>query len=74
MIGTGISKSIRDLVELTFNYFDLDWTKYIEIDEKLLRKNDPIKVIADPKLIMKELNWQPTISFQSLVNRCISKS
>ncbi len=74
VIGTGISKSIRELVELTFNYFDLDWTKYIEIDEKLLRKNDPIKVIADPKLIMKELNWQPTISFQSLVNRCISKS
>lgn len=71
VIGSGTSNKIRDLIQFTFDYFELDWEKYITIDDSLLRKDDPISIISDPTLIKSELKWYPKFTFQDLIRSCI---
>ena len=73
VIGSGVSKTIKDLVEIVFNIYELDWVKYTKEDLSLLRKNDPISVISNPSLIKNELNWKPKLNFELLVERCVKK-
>src|SRR5438552_12826409 len=37
VISTGKTHSVLELLELTFSFAGLDWKKYVEIDQKLLR-------------------------------------
>ena len=55
LLDLGLLK-IKDLIQLTFDYFELDWEKYVEVDESLLRINDPVSITSDPTLLKSELN------------------
>ena len=33
VIGSGVSYSIENLVETVFEYYGLDWKKYVDVDE-----------------------------------------
>src|SRR6186713_246517 len=37
VIATGISHSVRDLVQAAFGHVDLDWRKHVKLDPRLLR-------------------------------------
>ena len=54
-----------------FDYFNLNLDKYIDVDEKLIRKGDPVSVVANPKKLNYELGWTNNISFESLIQICI---
>lgn len=71
VIGSGTSNKIKDLIKLTFDYFELDWEKFVVIDESLLRKNDPITIVSDPTRLKSELKWNPKFTFQDLIRSCI---
>tara|TARA_B100002019_G_C21274805_1_gene604746 strand:- start:12052 stop:13023 length:972 start_codon:yes stop_codon:yes gene_type:complete len=71
VIGSGTSKKIKDLIQLTFDYFELDWEKYVEVDESLLRINDPVSITSDPTLLKSELKWNPKFTFEDLIKSCI---
>ena len=71
VIGSGLGKSIQELVENVFSFFDLDWKLYINIDENLLRSGDPKNVVSNPKKILDKLNWKTETSFESLIQKCI---
>ena len=71
VVGSGTSTSIKFLIDFVFDYFGLNPEKYIEIDEKILRPNDPLKIVSDPSLINRELNWRTAISIEKLIKRCI---
>ena len=71
VIGSGLGKSIQELVENVFSFFDLDWKLYINIDENLLRLGDPKNVVSNPKKILDKLNWKTETSFESLIQKCI---
>lgn len=71
VIGSGFGKSIKDLVENVFSYFDLDPELYINIDENLLRPGDPKKIVSNPKKILNKLSWKTETSFETLIQKCI---
>jgi len=71
VIGSGTSKKIKDLIQFTFDYFELDWEKYVEVDESLLRINDPVSITSDPTLLKSELKWNPKFTFEDLIKSCI---
>ncbi len=73
IMGSGIGRSIKDLIQIVFNYFDLNWEKYTDIDESLLRKGDPKIKISDPTKIFNEFGWKTQVSFEDLIIRCIEK-
>ena len=74
IIGTGKSHTIEYLISLVFDFYSLNWRKYIEVDPSLLREGDPEKIYCDPSRLKNELNWEPLYSFEELVERCILNS
>jgi len=71
VIGTGKGHSIKDLIEVVFDYFKLDFGEYVIIDDTLLRKDEPTSIIADPSKINQKLGWKSETSFEDTIIRCL---
>jgi len=67
IIGTGETHSVREFLEEAFNYLNLDWQKYIEIDQKYYCPTEVENLGADSTKAREQLNWSPKISFKDLV-------
>jgi GDPmannose 4,6-dehydratase len=67
VIATGETHSIRDFLDLTFEYLDLDWKQYVELDPKYYRPAEVDLLIGDASKARRVLGWEPTISFRELV-------
>ena len=72
VLGSGVGHSIRDLVEIVFNNYDLPIEEFISIDDTLLRQGDAESIIADPTKAKLELDWSTKLSFENLIIRCIN--
>ena len=67
VIATGISHSVRELVEAAFGHVGLDWQKYVRIDPAFLRPAEVDHLIGDASKGKRVLGWEPTVSFEQLV-------
>ena len=66
VIATGKSYSVREFLELVFNYADLDISKYLKIDERLFRPHEVPYLLGDSSKAQSQLNWQPKVNFEEL--------
>ena len=71
VIATGVSHSVRDLVEAAFGYAGLDWQQYVRIDPKLLRPAEVDHLIGDASKAKTTLGWEPNVSFEGLVRMMV---
>ena len=71
VIATGISHSVRDLVELAFAHVALDWQKYVRLDPALLRPAEVDHLIGDSSKARSSLDWQPKVDFRVLVEMMV---
>ena len=71
VIGSGIENSIRDLVSIVFEYFNVDMERAVHVNPSILRKGDSDYIVSDPAKIKKELNWETSLNFKETVLRCI---
>ncbi|MBI5680697.1 MAG: GDP-mannose 4,6-dehydratase [Methanobacterium sp.] len=67
VIGTGETYSVNEFVQEAFNYVDLDFSRYVEIDPKYFRPTEVEVLIANPKKANKKIGWKPKIQFNDLV-------
>jgi GDPmannose 4,6-dehydratase len=67
VIGTGESHSVQEFLEEAFAYVDLDWQKYVEIDQRYFRPTEVDFLLADTSKARKELDWEPKVVFRELV-------
>ena len=67
VIATGETYSIREFLDIAFEYVGLDWNDYVAFDERYLRPAEVDLLIGDPSKAKKVLGWQPEISFDGLV-------
>jgi GDPmannose 4,6-dehydratase len=67
VIATGVSHSVRELVEIAFAHVGLDWTKYVRTDPALLRPAEVDHLIGDASKAAKALGWTPSVDFGQLV-------
>ena len=67
VIATGETYSIRDFLDIAFQYVGLDWNDYVAFDERYLRPAEVDLLIGDPSKAKKVLGWEPEISFDGLV-------
>lgn len=49
----------EQFLDTTFNYFNLDWKKYVKLDKDLLRPNEVIKLVGNPQKAIDKLHWKP---------------
>lgn len=71
--STGISHTVRDLVKYVFNKLDLDWTKYITMDEKFLRPEELSHLKGDCSKAKNILGWQHKYTFEALLDEMIQE-
>jgi GDPmannose 4,6-dehydratase len=67
VIATGVTHSVRQLVEVAFGHVGLDWQKHVRIDPALLRPAEVDHLIGDASKARRVLGWEPTVTFEQLV-------
>ena len=68
VVATGVTHSVRDLCRAAFSYFNLDYEKYVRIDDEFKRPIDIEYLRGDYRRAQYILGWEPTYSFEDLVN------
>jgi GDPmannose 4,6-dehydratase len=71
VIATGISHSVKDLVEVAFGHAGLDWTKHVKLDPQLIRPAEVEHLIGDSTKAHTQLGWQPSVDFSGLVKMMV---
>jgi len=66
VVATGESRSVREFVAEVFSYLDLDWARYVEIDERYYRPSEVDHLQGDASKARKALNWEPKVGFRKL--------
>jgi len=67
VVATGETHSVREFLEKTFGYLDLDWEKYVEIDPRYFRPAEVDLLLGDASKVREKLGWQPKVTFDDLV-------
>jgi len=67
VIATGEAHSVREFLDETFGYVDIDWHDYVETDERYFRPTEVEVLIGDARKARKELGWEPKVTFKELV-------
>ncbi len=73
VIATGISHSVRDLLQISFAHVGLNYEKYAVIDPKLYRPAEVDHLLGDARKARKELKWQPQMSFEEMVRMMVDE-
>ena len=71
VFATGISHTVRDLVEYVFRNLDLDWNQYVEVDEKFLRPEELHHLKGDPTKIQSIIEWEKEYTFETMLDEMI---
>jgi len=69
--STGISHSVRDLCEYTFNKLGLDYKDYVKQDIKFLRPEELRDLKGDSSKIKNNLGWNPKYTFETMIDEMI---
>jgi len=67
VIGTGEAHTVREFVELAFAHAGLDWREHVEVDARYFRAAEVDYLCADPCKARRVLGWEPTVTFNELV-------
>jgi GDPmannose 4,6-dehydratase len=67
VIATGITNSVKRLLELAFAHAGLDYREHVEVDPELLRPAEVHHLLGDYSKAKQQLSWKPEVSFERLV-------
>ena len=71
VIATGVSHSVRNLIEIAFSHAGLDWQKHVRIDPALKRPAEVDHLLGDPSKARAELGWTPSVNFKQLIEMMV---
>ncbi|MCC7394364.1 MAG: GDP-mannose 4,6-dehydratase [Sphingomonadaceae bacterium] len=71
VIATGRSHSLEQFVAAVFAAVGRDWRDHVESDPRLRRATDLRASHADPNRAARELGWQATTDFATMVERLV---
>ena len=71
ILATGKTHSVRELLEVAFSCAGLDWQKYVEIDEKLIRPAEVDYLRGDSTKAREKLGWEPEVGFKELIEMMV---
>jgi GDPmannose 4,6-dehydratase len=73
VIATGRTWSVQEFAEAAFACVDLDWREYVVVDPSFFRPAEVQLLLGDPTKAMGELGWEPTCTFQELVEEMVEE-
>jgi GDPmannose 4,6-dehydratase len=71
VISSDETHTVREMVEVAFGRVDLDWEKYVVIDERFYRPAEVHLLLGDSGKARKALGWEPQCSFKQLIEMMV---
>ena len=72
VIGTGVQHSVKEFLEIAFNFVGLKYQDYVKVDKSFFRPAEVETLLADPSNSKKKLRWTPKINFENLVKEMVN--
>jgi len=69
--ATGVSHSVRELVNYVFTRLGLHWSEYVKQDEKFLRPEELNDLKGDSTKLIKATGWNHDYTFESMLDEMI---
>jgi GDPmannose 4,6-dehydratase len=71
VIGTGDTRSVRELCQVAFEHVGLDYRDYVVQDPKFLRPAEVDLLVADSSKARERIGWTPRVTFHELVRMMV---
>jgi GDPmannose 4,6-dehydratase len=72
VISTGVTHSIRDLLDVAFARVGIDdWASYVTFDPRFMRPAEVEMLIGDSAKAHQVLGWEPKVGFEELVQMMV---
>jgi GDPmannose 4,6-dehydratase len=69
--ATGVSHSVRELVNYVFTRLGLHWSEYVKQDEKFLRPEELHDLKGDSSKLISETGWSHDYTFETMLDEMI---
>jgi GDPmannose 4,6-dehydratase len=73
VLASGSLHSVRDILDIAFDYVGLDWHKRVVIDKSLERDSEGKPLCGDSSLARQDLGWEPKVSFEDTIVMMVEK-
>lgn len=67
VVCSGVSRTVRSLVDAAFGLLDLDPEEYVVTVPELVRPPDPVPLVGDPSKAHARLGWAPRTGFEEMI-------
>ncbi len=74
IIASGATHTVRDFVKGVFDYLNLDWTRYVKEDARLITKKAKDNLQGDPQKLKTLTGWQPGVSFEEMIKIMVKEA
>jgi len=71
VIATGETRTVREFLERTFGYLELEWNRHVEIDPRYFRPTEVDVLQGDASMAREKLGWQPKVGLDDLVRMMV---
>lgn len=71
VIATGVSHTVRDVLDEAFGYLELDWREYVQTDARFERPSEVHHLVGDAGKARDKLGWTPDVDFTQLVRMMV---
>ena len=73
VLATGVSRSVRELVETAFGVVGIDPDGHVQVDESFVRPPDPIPLVGNPAKAESRLGWERRTSFERMIELMVEE-
>ena len=71
IIATGCLHSVREFLEITFSYLDLDYKDYVKVNPKFHRASEKKALCGDSSKLRKTIGWSNTKNLEDIIKEII---
>ena len=71
VIATGVTRTVRELVEVAFQCVGLDWRTHVVPDPKFIRPAEVDVLVGDASKAKHKLGWAPTVGFEDMIGKMV---
>jgi GDPmannose 4,6-dehydratase len=71
VVCTGVTHSLKDLLEISFKAAGFHWKDFVQTDISLFRPNEISYSRGNYYEINKDLGWKPTTSFEDMIKKMV---
>ncbi|MEO6421669.1 MAG: GDP-mannose 4,6-dehydratase [Candidatus Nitrotoga sp.] len=71
VVSTGETHSVRELCEIAFGHFNLDYRDYVREDSASYRPIESVQLVGNSKKLRNQLGWIPEVGFHEMVSMMV---